>query len=113
MPDRHVTVTYTDPWDPWYEKAGRPMKLPPAWDLWEEHSCIEWNGDHQWVLTVEMGEAFVRCSNCQAEPFDSHQDSLNFGPLPVDVSVVPLRYDGPDGTEYDMEFDVTPKGCSC
>jgi len=95
---------WTDPWD--FRKLL--LQLPPNWEAWEEESCLERNGAHDWQLRCEMGECWIACQHCKAEPYPDHVDLLNFS-MPVNVAVEVRRYNGPDGEDWDIEFDVSPR----
>lgn len=82
--------------------------IADAWNTWAEWSCVERHGQHLWHLYVEEGSAHVACGYCNADPYPDHTDMLTLDPIPVNVAIESWR-DYWSG-EYDVTFDVWPKG---
>lgn len=85
-----------------------------AIELWRRSSCEEFTGGrHSFMLTVEYGQAEVRCEVCRYDPLalGDLQELMFFGPVPVDVQVETIVHPGGPwgGEEYDVEVEVTPR----
>lgn len=66
--------------------------LAEAWAKWKQYTCVEWNGDHLWVMDLEGPEEdntiYIRCGYCHANPHDlygTYADSdLVYGTVYID-----------------------------
>jgi hypothetical protein len=80
-----------------------------AWQAWVEASCLEWNGQHLWLLDIDCGSASVRCASCKAEPYPDCNEVL-CGQFPVTIDVTVDKHDVPGyPIEYDVWVEVTPR----
>jgi hypothetical protein len=98
-------------------------------------ACATREGGHGWQIEGEPGEEpYVSCGDCPADadelfpdlmsllsgPMDVDGRTVVFGEvlpdqaepckLPVAVRVETIRRDYADGTEYDVEVHITPRG---
>jgi hypothetical protein len=76
-----------------------------AWRAWQLYSCVEFNGDHDMRLRLEMGDVSVVCANCPADVDDFMPDGREMltSDIPVSISVRVEKY---HSYEYPDECDV-------
>lgn len=80
------------------DRFGLPffMQLSEAWQKWKQYTCVEWNGDHLWLVDLdgpdEDNTIYIRCDYCKTVPYDIYGDFEIHGIINVDGIEVEIDY---------------------